>query len=248
MAPSKNAQALPYAKDEKVLCFHGDLMYEAKIIEIRQGASGSGGNAKDGKSANGDRHRGGGGGGGDHGNEVKYLVHYKGWKSSWDDWVTADRIRKFDDENKILASTLKNAAQSRGQGGHHYGRGGPVGGPGKKGAPDLSSARGSEERGSGAPSFAGRGPRRGRDYELENVSPFQQVSFPHYYFPMVFLIFYLLFHSYFLFLARSVCISVLLSPPVRNDLEISKGIFPTLRSLAMSGTRNTRLSLWTGAL
>ena len=106
MAPSKNAQALPYAKDEKVLCFHGDLMYEAKIIEIRQGASGSGGNAKDGKSANGDRHRGGGGGGGDHGNEVKYLVHYKGWKSSWDDWVTADRIRKFDDENKILASTL----------------------------------------------------------------------------------------------------------------------------------------------
>ena len=57
MAPSKNAQALPYAKDEKVLCFHGDLMYEAKIIEIRQGASGSGGNAKDGKSANGDRHR-----------------------------------------------------------------------------------------------------------------------------------------------------------------------------------------------
>ena len=173
MAPSKNSQALPYAKDEKVLCFHGDLMYEAKIIDIRQGTSGNAKDGKDGTGKSGSHHH--------HHNssapgEVKYLVHYKGWKSSWDDWVTADRIRKFDEENKMLASSLKTAAQSRGQGGHHFGRGGPVGGPGKKGAgPDLSSARGSEERGPGASSFAGRGPRRGRDYELENVSSF---SFP----------------------------------------------------------------------
>ena len=34
---------------------------------------------------------------------------------------------------------------------------------------EMSSARGSEER-AGAASFGGRGPRRGRDYELENVS------------------------------------------------------------------------------
>ena len=172
MAPSKNAQALPYAKDEKVLCFHGDLMYEAKIIDIRQGTSGNTKDGKDGKSGSHHHHNNNSASG-----EVKYLVHYKGWKSSWDDWVTADRIRKFDEENKMLAASLKTAAQSRGQGGHHYGRGGPVGGPGKKGGgPDLSSARGSEERGPGAPSFAGRGPRRGRDYELENVS-----CFPLYY-------------------------------------------------------------------
>lgn len=96
--------------------------------------------------------------------DAQYRIHYRGWKASWDDWVSQDRIRKFTEDNKQLASQLQAQARIR--------TSGPKGG--KKGAKangsEMSSARGSEERVAGSSSFGGRGPRRGRDYELENVS------------------------------------------------------------------------------
>lgn len=138
MAPSKQEKAPPYSKDEKVLCFHGDLMYEAKIIDLK---------IEPGKKAE----------------DAQYRIHYKGWKSSWDDWVTHDRIRKLTEDNKQLAAQLVQARTRT---------------PGSKGVKkgvkatgsEMSSARGSEERAAASSSFAGRGPRRGRDYELETVS------------------------------------------------------------------------------
>ncbi|KAI1341719.1 MRG-domain-containing protein [Xylariaceae sp. FL0016] len=141
MAPSKQEKAPPFSKDEKVLCFHGDLMYEAKIMEVKVEA---------GKKAE----------------DAQYRIHYKGWKASWDDWVSHDRIRKFTDDNKQLAAQLAAQARMRTTG--------PKGG--KKNAvkangSEMSSARGSEERAAGSSSFA-RGPRRGRDYELENEESF----------------------------------------------------------------------------
>ncbi|KAK7753763.1 hypothetical protein SLS62_004128 [Diatrype stigma] len=183
MAPSKHNHAPPYAKEEKVLCFHGDLMYEAKIIDIRQTASttASGSSSKDSGSKSGS----GSGNGGSSADDVMYRVHYKGWKASWDDWVTADRIRKFTDDNKQLASQLRAQATMRTQGhGHSKAGAGALasakkaGGPGGKAGSEMSSARGSEERAAGSSSFAGRGPRRGRDYELESVRPIFS-SFPY---------------------------------------------------------------------
>ena len=56
MAPS--AQHPQYAKDEKVLCFHGELLYEAKILDSKHAE------ANDKKSP------------------TVYLVHYKGWKNT----------------------------------------------------------------------------------------------------------------------------------------------------------------------
>lgn len=44
-----------YEKDEKVLCFHGELLYEAKILEVEQDT--------DTKS-------------------YRYRIHYKGWKNT----------------------------------------------------------------------------------------------------------------------------------------------------------------------
>ncbi|KAF4584394.1 histone acetylase complex subunit MRG15-2 [Ophiocordyceps camponoti-floridani] len=96
MAPSRHQQAPPFSKDEKVLCFHMDMLYEAKIMDVQPG------------NKPGDGHR--------------FKVHYKGWKNTWDDWVLADRIRPFDDEHKELAAQLhaqlkhsmqKNAKQPR---------------------------------------------------------------------------------------------------------------------------------------
>ncbi|KAF2214604.1 hypothetical protein CERZMDRAFT_110225 [Cercospora zeae-maydis SCOH1-5] len=82
MAPASGTQAM-YAKDERVLCFHGELLYEAKVLESK---------LKDADDKNAGH---------------KYRVHYKGWKNTWDDWVPQERLRKFTDENKELAQNLK---------------------------------------------------------------------------------------------------------------------------------------------
>lgn len=133
MAPAR-APTQPFDKDERVLCFHHEMLYEAKILDIQA--------AKDGEG-------------------YEYRVHYKGWKSTWDDWVAVDRIRKFSEPNKELAAQLhvqmRNLQKSSSK-------------MPKKGlrANGTESARGSEERTSGLFS-AGRGPRRARDYDLEQV-------------------------------------------------------------------------------
>lgn len=54
MAPSK-AHAAPFAKDEKALCFHGEFLYEAKIMDVKTS---------------------------DDGASYQYKIHYKGWKAT----------------------------------------------------------------------------------------------------------------------------------------------------------------------
>ncbi|KAK2016310.1 MRG-domain-containing protein [Colletotrichum eremochloae] len=135
MAPARQP-AQPFTKDEKVLCFHGEMLYEAKILDVQPAESGEG---------------------------FQYRIHYKGWKNTWDDWVSIDRIRKFTEENKELASTLhaqmkdlrqKNSAKAPKKGLRVNG---------------TDSARGSEER-TGGVAASGRGPRRARDFDLEQTS------------------------------------------------------------------------------
>jgi len=63
MAPSKAAAATsPYAKDERVLCFHHEMLYEAKILDVR---------TTDEKDK--DNH------------SWQYKIHYKGWKNTVSD-------------------------------------------------------------------------------------------------------------------------------------------------------------------
>ncbi len=57
MAPSTSAQPA-YSKDEKVLCFHHELLYEAKVVEAKV------------KDLN------------DKKDGYLYRVHYKGWKNT----------------------------------------------------------------------------------------------------------------------------------------------------------------------
>jgi hypothetical protein len=58
MAPSK-ANSPEYAKDEKVLCFHLELLYEAKVLDLKP------------KDPN------------DKGDGYVYRIHYKGWKNTY---------------------------------------------------------------------------------------------------------------------------------------------------------------------
>ena len=195
--PPKQAAA-PYAVDERVFCFHMDMLYEARVLDVQQVA---------GVPASADA-----------GQRWRYRIHYKGWKNTWDDWVPADRVRKFNDENRELAAQLrdqarllqqqKNAKAKKAALGTPGGPGGPGGGrsslaaaaagivgggpggasgtgsgtgtatPGERGGRDhhhlldrhseMASARGSEER-TGAGHTHARGPRRQRDYDLEQV-------------------------------------------------------------------------------
>ena len=55
MAP---VNQLTFSKDEKVLCFHHELLYEAKVLESKHT------DEKDKKSP------------------MQYRVHYKGWKNT----------------------------------------------------------------------------------------------------------------------------------------------------------------------
>src|SRR6185312_4901873 len=134
MAPARQP-AQPFSKDERVLCFHHEMLYEAKVLDIQAPEDGEG---------------------------FQYKVHYKGWKNTWDDWVSVDRIRKFTEQNKELAAQLhvqmrnlqKSSAKAPKKGGRMNG---------------TDSARGSEERGPGVFPGGGRGPRRTREYDLEQV-------------------------------------------------------------------------------
>ncbi|KIV98113.1 hypothetical protein, variant [Exophiala mesophila] len=139
MAPASSESKPVYAKDEKALCFHGELLYEAKVTESRRS------DPKDKSSP------------------FEYRVHYKGWKNTWDDWVPQDRLRKLTDDNRELANNLRRevlaqtaskappkttSKSRRGQGS------------------EFGSGRGSEER-SSAPITGGRGSKRARDNDIE---------------------------------------------------------------------------------
>jgi len=55
MAPAKaTASVAPYAKDERVLCFHHEMLYEAKVLECRPAAD----------------------------DKWEFKIHYKGWKNT----------------------------------------------------------------------------------------------------------------------------------------------------------------------
>lgn len=57
MPPPPSAKAAAYEVQERVLCFHGPMLYEAKVLEVRK--------PEDKKDL------------------PEYKVHYKGWKNTF---------------------------------------------------------------------------------------------------------------------------------------------------------------------
>ncbi|EKG11133.1 Chromo domain/shadow [Macrophomina phaseolina MS6] len=132
-----------FAKDEKALCFHHELLYEAKVLDVKLV------DPNDKKSA------------------YQYKVHYKGWKATWDDWVPQDRLRKLNDENRELANNLKKELESMRRGSLVQK---PASTSHKKKA-DVGSTRGSEGRETPVASTSLAGRKRGRDFEVERLFP-----------------------------------------------------------------------------
>ncbi|KAL7061037.1 hypothetical protein AAHC03_09363 [Spirometra sp. Aus1] len=72
-----------YASGEKILCFHGPLLYEAKCLDVKV-----------------------------TGDEVQYFVHYQGWNKNWDEWVTDRRMYKYDEAGLRKQKELEKLAKS----------------------------------------------------------------------------------------------------------------------------------------
>ncbi|KAI8910503.1 MRG-domain-containing protein [Entophlyctis helioformis] len=79
-----------FEEGEKVLCFHGPLLYEAKVLkaEYFEGRKGK----EDG---------------------AYYFVHYRGWKASWDEWVPTARILRLDDEGLRRQTELREVQSAK---------------------------------------------------------------------------------------------------------------------------------------
>src|ERR1700759_5538884 len=72
--------------NERVLCYHGPMLYDAKILkreEVSEAPHPATGQV------------------GPH-----YFVHYKGWKASYDEWLLIDRIKKYNEEGLNLQKEL----------------------------------------------------------------------------------------------------------------------------------------------
>ncbi|KAI9888665.1 MAG: Esa1p-associated factor [Vezdaea aestivalis] len=151
MAPSNQ---LYFAKDEKVLCFHHELLYEAKVLDARP----QGSNDKKGP--------------------MQFRVHYKGWKNTWDDWVPQDRIRKFTEENIELSRNLRREMEALRTQNEKPKK--PQGSLKKKtgAGSEFSSQRGSEERHSSVQTAGPRGQKRARDYDIEKFGASESASTP----------------------------------------------------------------------
>ena len=80
-----------FQPEEKVLCFHGPLMYQAKVLQAEEwsGADNDAGVT------------------GPH-----YFVHYLGWKKTWDEWVPQERVLKLSDENLARQKALVEATRA----------------------------------------------------------------------------------------------------------------------------------------
>lgn len=70
MAPKSDSLKLKFSDGERVLCFHGPLLYEAKCVKAE---------VKD--------------------HKCSYLIHYNGWNKSWDEWVHENRVLKYNESN-----------------------------------------------------------------------------------------------------------------------------------------------------
>ncbi|NP_001149349.1 Protein MRG1 [Zea mays] len=66
----KDSSGPSFKENERVLAYHGPLLYEAKVQRIEN-----------------------------HEDEWRYFVHYLGWNKNWDEWVANDRLLELTEEN-----------------------------------------------------------------------------------------------------------------------------------------------------
>lgn len=102
----------PPSFPHKCLAFHGPMLYEAKIIKIWDPEEKTVRTKASENSAEGYATK------GNVPNElppelenkIAFYIHYKGWKSTWDEWVSEDRVLTWNEENLRTQKELKQMA------------------------------------------------------------------------------------------------------------------------------------------
>ncbi|KAI9464005.1 MRG-domain-containing protein [Lactarius psammicola] len=120
--------AVSFTVGERVLCYHGPLIYESKILKCEVW-----------DEANTKLETVG----------LHYLVHYKGWKQTWDEWVPTARLLKYNEANLSLQKDLSRAQAASIAA--------------SASASKTSNAARSAQPGGGRRKEGGRGTKRGRD-------------------------------------------------------------------------------------
>ncbi|XP_048734660.1 mortality factor 4-like protein 1 isoform X2 [Ostrea edulis] len=77
---------MKFQEGEKVLCFHGPLLYEAKCVKFE---------VKD--------------------KVNQYFIHYNGWNKNWDEWVPESRVLKYNDASIQKQKELLKAHVGKGK-------------------------------------------------------------------------------------------------------------------------------------
>ena len=77
-----------FNEGERVLCFHGPLLYEAKCVKSETKEK-----------------------------SVRYFIHYNGWNKNWDEWVPESRVLKYNEaslqKQKDLSKAHSKSKQQR---------------------------------------------------------------------------------------------------------------------------------------
>ncbi|KAJ3480362.1 hypothetical protein NLI96_g8407 [Meripilus lineatus] len=143
-----------FSINERVLCYHGPLIYEAKVLKTETWDMT---NTKLGTI-------------GQH-----FFVHYKGWKQTWDEWVHPTRLLKLNESNIALQKSLQqaNAAATASAASTSASRTGAAGGL-------VGSSRGHIKDGgrSGRKDGGSRGTKRGREEDDSSKRPEMKLTVP----------------------------------------------------------------------
>lgn len=93
-----------FRPNTKVLAYHGPLIYEAKVIKIHEKDKSyvetHETKRESAEIANLPKHL---------DTVDAYLLHYKGWKAKWDEWVPIERVLEYNDDNLQLQKDVKAA-------------------------------------------------------------------------------------------------------------------------------------------
>lgn len=72
---------MAYEAGERVLAFHQNMLYEAKVLQLREAGGGV----------------------------QAYRIHYRGWKDRWDEWVPAARMLKLCPQSLAFQRRMREA-------------------------------------------------------------------------------------------------------------------------------------------
>lgn len=108
--PMPTASEGDFAEGDVVLAFHGNLLYEARVLDLhRERSRTSPSNAEPAADEDEDDLM---------GRVTSYTVRYQGWKKSWEETVSRDLVFEHNDENLRVAHRLLNGAKMRHQASH----------------------------------------------------------------------------------------------------------------------------------